>query len=152
MGIFDKELQVESIERKGWLLYSTPAMDSKLLAEKISDEVGVKVALRWKYINTDKYEQLDKDARKKWMALHIEVSAEDSKKASRGLASLYSRKSGSFPLGIRMRLVSEFREVKGNALMMGKHTRLRVRQSQFLSMTIGHPADDIMLLDFVPKG
>jgi len=27
MGMYDKELQVESVERKGWLLYSTPALD-----------------------------------------------------------------------------------------------------------------------------
>jgi len=51
-----------------------------------------------------------------------------------------------------MRLVSEFKEVKGNAIMMGKHTRLRVMQSSFLSMNIGYPSDDIMLLDFIPKG
>ena len=152
MGMYDKDLQVESVERKGWLLYSTPALDAKLLAEKIGEELGIAVALRWKYINTDKFEQLDKNARKKWMALHIEVASDDGKKASRGLARLYGSKSQAFPLGIRMRLVSEFREVKGNTIMMGKHTRLRVRQSSFLSMTIGHPADDIMLLDFIPKG
>ena len=152
MGMYDKDLQVESVERKGWLLYSTPALDARLLAEKIGEELGIAVALRWKYINTDKFEQLDKNARKKWMALHIEVASDDGKKASRGLARLYGSKSQAFPLGIRMRLVSEFREVKGNTVMMGKHTRLRVRQSSFLSMTIGHPADDIMLLDFIPKG
>ena len=152
MGMFDKELQVESVERKGWLLYSTSVLDHKLLAEKITEEIGVPVALRWKYINTEKYEQLDRDERKKWMALHIEVATENSKKASRGLARLYGCKSIAFPLGIRMRLVSEFREVKGNSIMMGKHIRLRVRQSSFLSMIVGQPADEIMLLDFIPKG
>ena len=151
MGMFDKDLQVESVERKGWFLYSTPALDHKLLAEKITEEIGVPVALRWKYINTEKYEQLDRDERKKWMALHIEVATEDAKKASRGLARLYGCKSTSFPLGIRMRLVSEFREVKGNSIMMGKHIRLRVRQSSFLGMILGHPSDEIMLLDYIPK-
>jgi len=99
------------------------------------------VALRWKYINTAKNEQFDKETRKKWMAIHIEVALENGKKASRGLARLYGSKSGIFPLGIRMWLVSDFREVKGNVIRMGKHTRLRVRHSSFLSMTIGHPSN-----------
>ena len=86
------------------------------------------------------------------MALHIEVATPDSKKAARGLARLYDSKSKAFPLGIRMRLVSEFREVKGNTIMMGKHTRLRIRQSSFLSMITGHPQDEIMLLDYISKG
>ena len=152
MGMYDRALQAESVERKGWLLYSTPAVDAKLLAATLGDEIGVQVALRWKYINTVKYEEMDRDTRKKWMALHIEVASEDSKKAGRGLARLYNSKSVSFPLGIRMRLVSEFREVKENAIYTGKHTRLRVRQASFLGMVIGHPLDDVMLLDFIPKG
>jgi len=152
MGMYDKELQVESVERKGWLLNSTPALDARLLAEKFGDELGITVALWWKYINTAKYEQFDKETREKWMAPHIEVASENGKKASRCLARLYGSKLGGFPLGIRMRLVSKFREVKGNVIMMGKYTRLRVRQSNFLIMTIGHPSDDIMLLDFIPKG
>ena len=151
MGMFHKDLQVESVERKGWFLYSTPALDSKLLAEKIEEEIGVPVSLRWKYVNTEKYEKLDRDEAKKWMALHIEVSTPDGKKASRGLTRLYGSKSIAFPLGIRMRLISEFREVKGNTIMMGKHMRLRVRQASFLSMTIGHPSDEIMLLDYKPN-
>merc|ERR1740124_897094 len=122
--MYDKELQVESVERKGWLLYSIPALDARILAEKIGDELGITVAIRWKYISTAKYEQFDKETRKKWMALHIDVASEDGKKTSRGLARLYGSKSGFFPLGIRIQLVSEFREVKGNAIMMGKHTRL----------------------------
>ena len=31
--------------------------------------------------------------------------------------------------------------------MMGKHMRLRLRQAQFNHFTVGHPNDDIMLLD-----
>ena len=36
--------------------------------------------------------------------------------------------------------------------MMGKHMRLRLRQSQFNHFTIGHPNDDIMLLDYESDG
>ena len=38
--------------------------------------------------------------------------------------------------------------MKGNSIMMGKHTSLRLRQSTFTSLMMGHPADDIILLDY----
>ena len=86
------------------------------------------------------------------MATHIEVDAKVAKKASRGLKRIYGSKSTLFPLGIRMRLVSEFREVKGNSSMMGKHTRLRVRQASFISLIDGYPSDDIQMLDYEDNG
>ena len=85
------------------------------------------------------------------MAIFIKVATLDGKKASRGLAMMYGSTVSDFPLEIRMRLVSEFREVKGNSIMMGKHTRLRVRQASVLSMMIGQPSDEIMQLEYAPK-
>ena len=35
MRMYEKELQVDSVERKGWLLYSTLALDDRLWAEKL---------------------------------------------------------------------------------------------------------------------
>jgi len=49
-----------------------------------------------------------------------------------------------------MRLVNEFREVKGNIINMGKHTRLRVRQANFRAIIEGLPTDDIIQLDYAP--
>ena len=147
MGIYNKKLQVEATTQMGWLLYSTIAMDQPTLEKEIMDTIGVEVALRWKYIATEKW-AADADERKKWMALHIEVPKEQSRQAARGLAKIYGSTSEKFPLGIRMRLVSEFREVKGNPTMMAKHMRLRLRQAKFMSMVVGHPTDDIMLLDY----
>lgn len=86
------------------------------------------------------------------MALHIEVDAEENKKASRGLSRLYGSASDKFPLGIQMHLVSEFRAVKGNPIMMGKHMCLRLRQSSFCPLMVGHPSDDIMMLDYHVEG
>ena len=151
MGIFNKTLQVEATTQMGWLLYSTNSLDHNLLAKVLSDEIGVQIALRFKYINTDKYEP-DRDERKKWMATHIEVSSEDRKKAARHLGRIYGSTSTKFPQGIRMRLISEFREVKGNPTMMGKHMRLRLRQASFMALCKGHPNDDIMLLDYAVGG
>ena len=34
IGMYNKDLQVKSTERKGWFLYSTLALDKTLLAEK----------------------------------------------------------------------------------------------------------------------
>ena len=77
MGIYDKQLQVEATEQKGWLLYSTPSLDHDLLAEVIEKEIGVKVALRWKFINTDKYVD-SKEERKKWIIWGIMFQALES--------------------------------------------------------------------------
>ena len=151
MAIYKKQLQVEETAQLGWLLYSTQALDNVTLSKAIEAEIGVEVALRWKYINSSKYLS-DETERKKWMATHIEVDAKEAKKASRGLKRIYGSKSTSFPLGIRMRLVSEFREVKGNSSMMGKHTRLRVRQASFSSLIDGYPSDDIQMLDYEDNG
>ena len=136
----------------GWLLYSTNTLDLRLLEKVLTDKCrGVQIALRFKYINTDKYE-LDRNERKKWMAIHIEVDTNDRKRAVRRLSQIYNSSSTKFPLDIQMRLVSEFREVKGNPIMMGKHMRLRLRQASFNNLTVVHPNDDIMILDYDYKG
>ena len=41
--MYEKDLQVESTEHKGWFLYSTSALDKTLLADKIEEEIGVAV-------------------------------------------------------------------------------------------------------------
>ena len=110
MNIFDKSLQVESIAQMGFLIYSFDSLDLKLLAVVIEKEIGAQVALHFKYINTSKYEP-EKEARKKWMAANIETAEEHRKKVARGLSRLYGHASTKFPLGIRMRSLSEFWEV-----------------------------------------
>ena len=147
MRMFNKTIQAESITQMGWLLYSYSNLDTKALADAISNQIGTRVGLRYKYINTDKYEP-DREQRRKWMAIHIEADSDDSKKATRGLKELYSMSSTTFPLGIRMRLISEYRDVKGNSTNSKKHTRLRIRQANFAHMLHGCPNDDICQLDW----
>ena len=147
MRLFPKTIQAENISQMGWLLYSYGSLDTAVLAPIIAEQIGAKVGLRYKYINSEKYE-IDRDQRKKWMAVHVECMTEEAKQASRGLKRLYGMSSTSFPLGIRMRLVSEYRDVKGNPANSGKHTRLRVRQCNFLQMVQGCPNDDIGQLDW----
>ena len=123
MRLFPKTIQAENISQMGWLLYSYGSLDTAVLAPIIAEQIGAKVGLRYKYINSEKYE-IDRDQRKKWMAVHVECMTEEAKQASRGLKRLYGMSSTSFPLGIRMRLISEYCEVKGNPDNSGKHTRL----------------------------
>jgi len=84
------------------------------------------------------------------MDAHIETAEENRKSVARGLSRLYGHTPTPFSLGIRMRLVSEFREFKGNIINMGKHMRLRVRQANFRTMIEGLPNDDIMQLYYAP--
>ena len=145
--MFHKSIQAESIDQMGWLLYSTGNIDQLELKEAIKSFVGVSVGLRYKYINSAKYEP-EQDERKKWMAIHIEVDEKDASRAERGLKKIYGSSSQAYPLGIRMRLISEYRKVKGNPTNSAKHTRLRIRQAGWLQMTKGCPGDDIAQLDF----
>ena len=151
MAIYKKKLQVEATAQKGWLLYSTQSMDKDVLEEAIEAKIGTKVALRWKFVNSSKYTD-NEEEKKKWKALHIEVDARDEKKASRELNKIYGSQSKIFPLGIRMRLVPEFKEVRGNSWMTEKHTRLRTRQASFSSLIEGYYSDDIQMLDYEDEG
>ena len=59
-----KTLQVEATSQMGWLLYSTNTLDINRLSTVLTNECGgILIALRFKYINTDKYEP-DRDERK----------------------------------------------------------------------------------------
>ena len=145
--IYFKSIQAEEITQMGWLLYSSGNMDQAALSAAITAASGVTVGLRYKYINTASYET-DREERKKWMAFHLEVDTKEAKKAERSLKRLYGTTSTAFPLGIRMRLISEYRHVKGNPTNSAKHTRLRLRQANFVRMVKGCPGDDIAQLDF----
>lgn len=79
------------------------------------------------------------------MAIRIEVDTENQNRISRCLPQIHKSISIQFPLGMPMRLISEFREIKGYPMMIGKYMRLRVRQASFNHLTISHPND---LLDY----
>ena len=82
VGICCKILQVESTTQMGCLPYSANALEQNILAKVLTDEIGVKVALRYKYINTETYE-LNRDERNKLMATHIEVDSKYRKQTAR---------------------------------------------------------------------
>ena len=82
------------------------------------------------------------------MVTHIKVDSPDSKKAAQKLSRIYGSHLTKFSQGIRMCIVSEFREVKGNPTMVGKHMRLIVWQMSVMELCLGNPNDDVMLLDY----
>ena len=134
----------------GWLLYSTKSMDLSVLAAELINQVGVQIALRYKYINIRKY-KTNRDKRKKWMATHIEVDTNNRKQVARRLAVIYDSGSTMSPIGIRMRLVSDFRDVKGNSTLIGKDMHLRVRQASFISIQTTDPQTPGKLFHVIGK-
>ena len=56
------------------------------------------------------------------------------KKDNRGLVKLYGGSTIKICLGIRMRLISEHREVKCSMINMSKHMILQVQQNNFLAI------------------
>ena len=64
----------------------------------------------------------------------------------------YSSTSTAFPLGIRMRLVPEFREIKGNQVIVNKVANLRAKQAHFLQAITSVSSDDILSLDVITSG
>ena len=57
MGIFNKILQVESTSQMVWLTCLMNTLDLTLLSKFLTGKCGeIKIALRFQYINTGKYE------------------------------------------------------------------------------------------------
>ena len=108
-GIWKSALQSEKPTSIGWLLFSTPLMDTDLLQDAIKTSIdGVPVGLRWKMILLGTQGTVPEN--KKIKALHVYVDELDVPMAKPLLMRLYASKTEeghAFPLGIRMRLVPE---------------------------------------------
>ena len=107
---------------------------------------GVTIAGRFKPILTDKWNP-DIDSKKRLKAVHLETARKDERTAKIGLKKLYGSASKSFPLGIRMRLVAEYKDVKGNINSIKKIANLRAKQTHFLAALENDSSDEILNLD-----
>ena len=107
---------------------------------------GVKVAGRFKPILTDKWNP-DIDSKKRLKAVHLETARKDERTAKIRLKKLYGSASKSFPLGIRMRLVAEYKDVKGNINNIKKIANLRAKQTHFLAALENDNSEEILNLD-----
>ena len=146
IDIFLKEIQSEATSRLGWLLFSFSGIHIKTLTDEISIMTGVTIAGRFKPILTDKWNP-DIDSKKRLKAVHLETARKDERKAKIGLKKLYGSASKSFPLGIRMRLVAEYKDVKGNINSIKKIANLRAKQTHFLAALENDSSDEILNLD-----
>ena len=144
--VFVKDIQSETTVRCGWLLFSYSGLDVKSLTDEISLMCGVIVAGRYKPILTDKWDPTIEN-KKRLKGVHLETAKIDEKKVKKQLKILYGSKSTYFPLGIRMRLVAEYRDVKGNANNIKKVSNLRAKQTHFAAALQDAPTDDIMNID-----
>jgi len=144
--VFVKDIQSETTVRCGWLLFSYSGLDVDALTDEISAFCGATVAGRYKPILTDKWDPTI-ESKKRLKAVHLETAKVDEKKVKKELKILYGSKSTRFPLGIRMRLVAEYKDVKGNINNIKKVSNLRAKQTHFSAALQDDASDDIMNID-----
>ena len=144
--LYVKTIQAELTTRLGWLLFSFPEMNVKAFSTELTSLMGETISARYKPILTDKWDtSLDSKSRLK--AIHLECDKKVESKVKMKLATFYSSSSKNFPMGIRMRLIPEFREIKGNQLIVQKVANLRAKQAHFLQAITSITSDDIINLD-----
>ena len=144
--IWEKEIQAESTARLGWLLFSFSGLNIKALCAEISAIIGIEIAGRFKPILTDKWDPTI-DSKKRLKAIHLECDKKSDRKAKRELSKIYGSTSTDFPLGIRMRLIAEYRDVKGNIHNIKKLANLRGKQAHFCQKLGNELSEDILNLD-----
>ena len=148
-GWWYRPLQCEETLKLGWLFGSVREMDVKVLAAEIKRKSGVTVGLRFKTIAVARGVSLGKDDM--IQAIHVEIDTKDEKRRT-VVENLYSakRKAG-FPLGIKMRLVSE-RSQLSSTISLAKWDRARNHQNGFINDAISFDDAEISVLDYKDPG
>ncbi len=104
----------EQITCIGWLLYSAPEYDLSLLHQQIKKDTGIDAALRFHSISTDGSSPAD--GTKPWTkAIHLEVNASILPSQLKRLERVCTPGAKTFPLGIKMQLVSAHSMEMNNA-------------------------------------
>jgi len=85
--------------------------------------------------------------KKQLKVVHPKCAELDKMKAMRELKILYGSTSSQFPLVIFMRLIAEYRDIKGNTNNIRKVANLRCKQSNFLQALDSQISEDIICLD-----
>jgi len=149
-GMWERPLQAaeESI-CLGWLLYSVDEYDKDALCREIWQFTGVTVSVRFRAIDDGTprtYENKkpgDKPATttsatvpstpqaEPIKALHIEINKNDPPAYKARIEALYSSSATTFPLGIKMRLVRDYKQLT-NVRAKEKAKCLRSMQERFL--------------------
>ena len=89
-------------------------MNISSLTQEILGLAKVDIAGWYKAITTDTWDP-NLDSAQRLKAVHLECDKKVEQRAKKSLSHLYGSQSVAFPLGIRMRLVAEYKDVKVNA-------------------------------------
>ena len=90
---------------------------------------------------------IQKLIKKRLKAVHLECVRKNERKTKRELAKIYERSSTEFPLGIRMRFIADYRDMKDNLNTIKKLTDIRGRKTNFTQKLGSEMSDDILSLD-----
>jgi hypothetical protein len=124
--MFIRQLQAEETMCIGWLYLSTGSMDTKILQEKIQQEVGFPVGLQYRIITPPKTS--DKKKPEDVRAIHVIVDSRNATADKEVIAAMYSGgRTEGWPLGIRMRFVQDASNVSGHE-DPGNLAKMRRRQ------------------------
>ena len=148
VDMFVKTIQADRSSRLGWLLFSFQELNLKVLSTELSELASTEISAIFKPILTGTWDP-SIDPKKRLKAVHLECAKKYERKAMAILNLYYSSSSTQFPLGIRMRLVPEYNDIKGNHNTVRKVANLRAKQTHFL-MAMNHvSSDDIINLDII---
>ena len=146
--IYVKAIQAENTSRLGWLLFSFKEINTKVFDRELSCRLGAQISARFKPISTGTWDK-SIDYKTRLKALHLECDKKVVKQVQLKLSTFYGSTSNEFPMGIRMRLVPEYNEIKGNLKIVQKVANLRAKQAHFLRAIVNITSEDILSLDVV---
>jgi len=131
-GMWQMTLQkAEGMTCMGWLLYSADEFDREALCREIWQFTGVLISLHFREIDNGNPKVENREIVK---ALHIDINKGDSLEYKHRLEYLYSLSATTFPLGIKMRLVRDFKLLM-NLKAKEKARSLHAIQAQCLQQT-----------------
>jgi hypothetical protein len=143
-GLWRKKLQQEITRTIGYLLYSTRAINTDMLAESFKTDHDIEICFRYQAITTGPGFIPDSEK----VALHVVTCLQDLSKAKKVFHDVYHSKSTSFPFQVRMRFIPWV--YKPTPTKLSQLMTLRRRQAAFLQTVIHVPSWEIVSLDKKP--
>ena len=130
IDIYVKEIQSEATTWLGWLLFSFGEIHIKTLMTEVSLLYNATIDGRFKPILEEHWDK-DLDSKDRLKGVHLECARSDKRAARIKLKQLYSTDSSEYLLGIRMRLIPEYKDIKGNLSSIKKFQTLEQSRLTF---------------------
>ena len=143
-GMYLKQLQVETTQTTGWLLYLTCDMELDKLRATIWKEHQIKVSMHWHIILIGQRITLPED-QQIW-AIYIELNGDCHGEHLSKIQEIYSfKQTSSFPLGIKMWFIPNLRGL--NEHSHAKYFHARAHQGNFCARVKSMMTWEITSLD-----